>query len=113
VTINIKEIPIADIPMIVAVVKSAFGSVDKVQFVETGSDGKSCAVDKSDERLKELMTKTTWREMCTQYFQNHRMNLYYFKLELLKGQVEDLESAMNKEDEFFDGEVAPLSPTAK
>jgi hypothetical protein len=108
VTLNIEEIPVADIPMIAAIVKSAFGSVERIRFVETGSDGMICGVDMSDERLEGLRKKTTWKDMCTQYYQNHRVNLYYFKLELLKGQVEDLEGLMSKEEGFFGGDVAPL-----
>jgi hypothetical protein len=112
-TINIKEIPMADVLMIAAIIKSAFGSVERICFIETDSDGKTCNVDRSDERLRGLMGKSTWKEMCAQYYQNHRINLYYFKSELLKGQAEDLESAMSKEKEFFDEEVAPLFAGSK
>jgi hypothetical protein len=112
-TINIKQIPTTDIPMIIAIMKSAFGSIERVLFVETASDGTISTVDIKDERLSGLMRKSTWRELCLEYYQSHRTHSYFFKFELLKGQEEDLQSVMSEDEKFFDTAFLPLSPPSK
>jgi hypothetical protein len=109
-TLNIKQIPIADVLMIVAIMKNAFGSMGKIHFVETDKNGTTIPVEMSDERLRGLNEKHTWKEMCLNYYQTHRIHSYFFKFELLKGQVEDLESLMAQDVKFFNAEFSPLSP---
>jgi hypothetical protein len=109
-TINIKQIPVTDMPMIVAILKSVFGSIERILFVETASDGTSDIVDVKDERLSGLMRNTTWRELCLNYYQSHRAHSYFFKFELMKGQEDDVESVMSEDKKFFDTAFLPLSP---
>jgi hypothetical protein len=109
-TLNIKQLPTADILMIVAIMKNAFGSMEKIHFVETDKNGMTTPVEMSDQRLKELNEKHTWKEMCLDYYQTHRIHSYFFKFELLKGQVEDLEAVMAQDGKFFNTAFSPLSP---
>ena len=109
-TINIKHIPTADIPMMVAILKSAFGGVEKMYFVESENDGTSRSVSLEDERLSGLVMKKTWREMCLNYYQSHRLHSYFFKFDLLKVVEDDLHDMMSCDGKFFDYEFYPLSP---
>jgi hypothetical protein len=108
-TINIKQIPAVDIPMIVAIMTNAFGSVERIQFVETGNNGATSTVSIKDERLSGLTKMSTWRDLCLDYYQTHRLHSYFFKFELLKGRAEDLESVMNGDEKFFDTAFSPIS----
>jgi hypothetical protein len=107
-TINIQQITKSDIVMIIAIMKCAFGSIEKIRFVETDKTGATIAVDVDDERLGGLKRQHTWRQMCLNYYQAHRIHSYFFKFELLKGQVEDVENIMVKESEFFYAPFWPL-----
>lgn len=94
--------------MIVAIMKCAFGSIEKMRFVETDKNGVTCTVEMDDERLGSLDKKHTWRQMCMNYYEAHRVHSYFFKFELLKGQVEDVENIMAKDSKFFDRAFTPL-----
>ncbi|KAL5119474.1 hypothetical protein ACEQ8H_002539 [Pleosporales sp. CAS-2024a] len=109
-TINIRHIAKSELPMMVAVIQSAFGSIKQLRFVETDSHGTTKPLDLNDERLSGLRRKHTWREMCLDYFQTHRTHSYFFKFELLKAQAEDLEAIMAKESYFYNTAFSPLAP---
>jgi len=109
-TIDIKQIDNGDLPMMIAVMKSAFGNIEKLRFVETDNKGITTPVTLDDERLNGLKKKHTWRQMCLNYYEAHRAHSYFYKFELLKGQVEDLEAVMAKESTFFDTPFSPLAP---
>jgi hypothetical protein len=107
-TINIQQITKVDITMIIAIMKCAVGSIEKIRFVETDKSGATTAVDMDDERLSSLKKQHTWRQMCLHYYQGHRIHSYFFKFELLKGQAEDVEYEIAKESEFFNALFSPL-----
>lgn len=112
-TFNIKQIPKADLPMIVAIMKAAFGSINEIRFIETDANGVARPVSLEDERLAGVRRRCTWRELCMQYYEQHRIHSYFFKFELLKSQAEDVESAMDKDEKFFGPVFAPLSLQAE
>jgi hypothetical protein len=109
-TLNIKQITPAEIVMIVAIMKNAFGSIAKMRFVETDVDGVTKTVETSDERLKGLYKQHTWKDMCLSYYQTHRNYSYFYKFELLKGSEEMLEMLMANLGSFFN---TPFSPMAE
>jgi hypothetical protein len=107
-TIDTKQIAKSELPMMIAVMKSAFGTIEKLKFVETDNNGVSRPVELDDERLSGLKKMHTWEQMCMDYYHTHRAHSYFFKFELLKGQAEDLENAMAKDTTFFDTPFSPL-----
>ncbi|KAH5280240.1 hypothetical protein HBI72_017450 [Parastagonospora nodorum] len=109
-TVDIKQIDRTDLPMMIAIMKSAFGSIEKLRFVETDNKGITTPVTLDDKRLSELRKKHTWRQMCLEYYEAHRVHSYFYKFELLKGQVKDLEAIMAKENTFFNTPFSPLVP---
>jgi hypothetical protein len=109
-TLNIKQISPAEIIMIVAIMKNAFGSIAKIRFVETDIAGVTTPVEMSDERLKGLYEQHTWKDMCISYYQTHRNYSYFYKFELLKGSEEMLEMLMANLGSFFN---TPFSPMAE
>jgi hypothetical protein len=89
--------------MVVAILKLAFGSVEYVRYVETMRDGVVKKLDMDDERLNGVKQKITWREMCKAYYTSHARHSYFYSYQLSRGGLEGLESAMNCDEEFFDG----------
>ncbi|KAH7405872.1 hypothetical protein DE146DRAFT_715050 [Phaeosphaeria sp. MPI-PUGE-AT-0046c] len=112
-TFNIKQIPKADLPMIVAIMKSAFGSINEVRFIETDAKGVARPVSLDDEKLAGVRRQCTWRDLCMQYYEQHRIHSYFFKFELLKSQAEDVRSLMNNDDKFFGPVFLPLTIRAE
>jgi hypothetical protein len=108
-TIDIRHIAVLDIPMIVAILKGAFGSIEHIHFIETDKNGVTTTVDLNDERLGGLTKKHTWKDTCVAYYETHRSHTYFFKFDLLRGQVQDLEASMAEDEKFFDTVIPPLS----
>jgi hypothetical protein len=108
-TFNIKQIPKADLPMIVAIMKTAFGSINQIRFIETDANGLARRVNLGDERLAGVRRRCTWRELCMQYYEEHRIHSYFFKFELLKSQAEDVQGIMDKDEAFFEPVYSPLT----
>jgi hypothetical protein len=109
-TLNIKQIETADILMMVSIMKNAFGSMAKIKFIETDKNGVTTPVEMSDERLSGLSGQHTWREMCLNYYQTHRIHSYFFKFELLKGDEQNLETLMAQDEKFFNTAFSPMGP---
>lgn len=108
-TFNIKQIPKADLSMIVAIMKAAFGSIQQIRFIETDANGVARPVELDDERLTGVRRRWTWRELCMQYYEIHRIHSYFFKFELLKSQAEDVQAFMDKDGEFFEKGFNPMT----
>jgi hypothetical protein len=96
--------------MMVSIMKNAFGSMAKINFIETDKNGVTTPVEMSDERLSGLYGQHTWREMCLNYYQTHRIHSYFFKFELLKGDEQDLEKLMAQDEKFFNTAFSPMGP---
>jgi hypothetical protein len=99
-TLDVENVPEEELPMIVAILKESFGSVEKILFV----DGEGKRVD-VHEGVKE---SRSWREMCEGYFERHQMHSYFFKFELLKAVEGVLGERMDGDRGFFDGRFEPL-----
>lgn len=95
--------------MIVAIMKTAFGSINDIRFIETDANGVARPVNLEDERLAGVRRRCTWRELCMQYYEQHRIHSYFFKFELLKSQAEDVQSLMDKDEKFFGPVFSPLT----
>jgi hypothetical protein len=104
-TINIKGIPHWDMPMVVAILQTAFKSVERMRFIDTGIDGVVRAVELGDPRLEALGRGATWREMCLRYLRKHPARDRYMKQALLRCKEEVFEEEMDEDKTFFD-EVA-------
>ncbi|KAF2032244.1 hypothetical protein EK21DRAFT_61458 [Setomelanomma holmii] len=108
-TINVSQIPKEDLPMVVAILKNAFGSAERIHFVQTAADGSIERTDSNSEVLKGLGKECSWREMCMAYYQAHRRHSYFFRFELLKGESEKLlEDEMDGDKGFFDTVFKPF-----
>lgn len=92
--------------MIMAILKCAFGSIERIIFVEMGGNGKDVVVKCCDERFVGLRREDFWRNMCIAYFERHRRYSYFFKFDLARAQVDDLNKVMDWDEEFFDSVVA-------
>jgi hypothetical protein len=108
-TMNIKQIAPTDLAMIMAIVNISFGSTGRIRFIETDKYGLASTVEMSDKRLAGLNTKHTWRELCVAYYESHRTHSYFYKFDLLRSQVGDLDSVMAQDEEFFNTPFAPMS----
>lgn len=99
-TINLKGVPPEDIPMVIHILKNAFGSLERLLFVDTDKYGNSKKVE-FDDKTKELLGKQSWREMCRGYFERHRIHQYFLKWELLRVESDEFEGLMDDDKEFF------------
>jgi hypothetical protein len=91
--------------MVVAILKSAFSSIENVRFVDTGKHGMGLALDTGDQKLGALASDATWRELCLGYLRKYGYRDYYLKQELRDCKEKVLEDAMDGDRAFFD-EVA-------
>ncbi|KAJ4373943.1 hypothetical protein N0V83_002682 [Neocucurbitaria cava] len=101
-TVDLRCIPPADIPMVVHILRNAFGSVERMVFVETDRRGGTTQVEYDDERLKPAK-ESSWREMCKGYWERHRQHQYFFKWDLLHATTEDFEKRIEENKGFFYG----------
>jgi len=108
-TINIKQISRHDIAMIMAIINIAFSNTGRISFIETDKNGVASPVDMNDKRLAGLGTKHTWKELCLAYYESHRTHSYFYKFDLLRSQVEDLETVMAEDETFFNTPFSPMS----
>lgn len=102
-TIDIKDVPRAEIAMMVKIVTAAFGSVERVKIIETHLREKTKMIGMDDERLQGL-EEGTWRDMTKGYVERYRRQWHslHLKKELTNMSGEELEGLMDKEKDFFD-----------
>jgi hypothetical protein len=107
-TVDISEISGDDLPMIVRILKNAFGGVECFRFKNNGK-----AMDSSDAKLNTLREERTWRQECREFFEKEMSNpkqvlgrartgWLSMSVARTKVSVEDLEVGMNQDSEFFD-----------
>ncbi|KAH7079036.1 hypothetical protein BKA63DRAFT_488716 [Paraphoma chrysanthemicola] len=108
-TLNVAQIPREDIPMIVAIMKMAFGSVHRILFVRTDRDGLVSRVALDDEVLREVGKEARWREMCLGYWRRYGRHSYFFKFDLFKAGEKGVDEEMDAMKEFFDGTGLPMA----
>jgi hypothetical protein len=101
-TIDVCGVPETDLPMIVRILRQAFGSVGCVRF-------RNCplGVDTDQSMLDRLREKRSWREECRGWFErkrNDRNRQHWRGMsdERRKMGIEDLERDMDCNREFFD-----------
>jgi hypothetical protein len=99
-TIDINGIPGDDLPMIVRILRAAFGDVECFRFKNKGQ-----IVEKSEARLNKLREARTWRQECRGWFErrkNDRHSWPGMSSANTKMSVQDLEREMDRNGEFFD-----------
>ncbi|KAF2856848.1 hypothetical protein T440DRAFT_11239 [Plenodomus tracheiphilus IPT5] len=89
-TVDVRGVPTKDLRMVVRILKAAFGGVERVQFVETETDGRVRVLGEEDERV-DMAREESWREMCRGYFERYRRYQYLMRFELLGRELEALE----------------------
>jgi hypothetical protein len=100
-TVDLRGMPKEDIPMVDRILRSVFGSVKRIKFVETDGFGTSKEVGGEDERIQGL-NDTSWRELCRGYFERHRRHHYFFSMDLMRKGEAELERMMDENRAFFD-----------
>ncbi|CAO2657589.1 Nn.00g037150.m01.CDS01 [Neocucurbitaria sp. VM-36] len=102
-TIDLRCIPSADVPMVAHILRSAFGSVERMLFIETDKRGSTTRVEATDERIEriKMAEEMSWRDMCTGYWERHRQHQYFFKWDLLRATTEEFEKRMEEDKKFF------------
>lgn len=102
--IDIEGIPKADIAMVVRIIREAFGSVERVRFVEGSPPGKTEVVERDDERLAGV-GKESWRELVKGYIGRYERQIgwhnWHFKMDLVGLKEDEVDALMDKETEFF------------
>ena len=101
-TIDVRDIPTADLAMVARILMSSFGSVQRVQFVTTSKSGKTTKVDSGAECLATLKEEQTWRQLCAGYWERHKSHQYYYKFELMQFESEAFDALMDWDKANFD-----------
>ncbi|KAJ4990417.1 hypothetical protein SVAN01_04079 [Stagonosporopsis vannaccii] len=106
-TIDIKDVPLADVPMLVRIISTAMGSVKGIHIIDS-----YIRSDKSiGEFTQELhlrfphMRHFTWRDMSLQYHNDYKYQRWHMKHVLGLRDVDlrpILDTWMNKDKDFFD-----------
>jgi hypothetical protein len=103
--VDIEGIPKEDLAMVVRILREAFGSVERVKFVDGFVPGKTGAVEMGDERLADVGTGV-WRELVKGYIERYRRSIgwhnWHFKMDLVTLKEGEVDLLMDKETEFFD-----------
>ncbi len=99
-TIDIAGIPTNDLPMVVCILRKAFGSIEHMRFVDRNKDGVCKEVKLSDETIR-TMEQDSWRDMCSGYLERHRLYHYFYKWDLMSSTAEEYDALMDKDREFF------------
>ncbi|KAF1940508.1 hypothetical protein EJ02DRAFT_314059, partial [Clathrospora elynae] len=98
-TIDVKGVPSEDVNMVVRILKNAFGSVEHVRFVETNDDGSAQTVMGIQ---SEGLGEKNWRELCTRYFERHRLHQYFSRADLMRVSTGEFQRLMDGDMAFFD-----------
>lgn len=106
-TIDIRDVPLDDVPMLVRIISTATSSVTGIRVIDSYT--------RPDQSIGELtqdlhirfphMQHFTWREMSLQYHNDYRYQRWHMKQTLALRGVDlcpILETWMNKHKDFFD-----------
>jgi hypothetical protein len=107
-TIDVRGIPVEDVRMVLCIVRTAFGSIERLRLVETQVDGTVKVIAADDARMAGWMRATTWRELCAGYFGRYKRKHSHVRFEMIRGTSEDLEEVMDTDSEFFDSQCVDI-----
>ncbi|KAI8937854.1 hypothetical protein NX059_005543 [Plenodomus lindquistii] len=93
-TIDVRGMAADSLPLVTRCVREIFGSVERVRFVETQSDGKVDVLGDEDERVVLAKRGVGWRVGCKRYFERYRRYQYFMRFELLGSEMEVMERRM-------------------
>ncbi|KAF2110395.1 hypothetical protein BDV96DRAFT_583934 [Lophiotrema nucula] len=99
--IDIESVPIRDIPFVVRILSTCFGSIDHVRFVDALG-----VVGSEDVRLAGLKRKRSWAALCRDAFRRYRDVQHHegcFGTARRGMGVEELERDMSRNIDFFGG----------
>lgn len=106
-TVDIKDVPLADVPMLVKIISFAMGSVERVRIIDSNAHPDKCTERPADDsylRSPDLQ-HSTWRELSLQYHNDYRYQRWHMKHILTLRDVDlcpMLNTWMNKDVDFFD-----------
>jgi hypothetical protein len=96
-TIDIDNVPTADIPFVVRTLSGCFGSCKNVRITSSG-----VTVTPNDERLSGLKHYQTWAVLCKTAFESYKWEPCYFDKRIRSLSVDVLSWEMKERREFFD-----------
>jgi hypothetical protein len=96
-TIDIENMPTADIPFVVRTLSGCFGSCKKIRIMSSG-----VTVKANDERLSGLRNRQTWAMLCKTAFESYKWEPCYFDKRIRSLSVDVLSWEMKERREFFD-----------
>lgn len=99
-TIDVRGMPSQDLGMVTRMLKEVFGSVERVLFVETESNGRIRVLGEEDERVRMAREGASWRDMCRGYFERYNRSHYLMKFDLVGMEGAVLEERMDGRGEF-------------
>lgn len=106
-TIDIGDVPLADVPMFVRILSTAVGSVERIRV--TNSHGRTGLF--IEEHVQDLRThftdipKMTWRELCQRYHNDYKHYRWHMRQPWANHDVDtrvQLDVWMDKDKTFFD-----------
>lgn len=96
-TLDLQGVQPNHVPMVVRILRKAFGSVKFVRFLDDGKE-----IPQGHWRLQGLQENKTWRTMCMEWFTMYRQNQGYMSDSCRIKTTGDLQKDMDAEADFFD-----------
>jgi hypothetical protein len=98
-TVDISRVPSHDLPMMVRMLRQAFGSVEHVRLRNGSLDA-----DMGCANLDGLLARRSWRDVCLSWFEKRNRDRRRPDISNKRGRlsVEDLERDMDRNKDFFD-----------
>ncbi|KAH6620225.1 hypothetical protein C7974DRAFT_315878 [Boeremia exigua] len=108
-TIDITDVPPADVPMLVRIINTAVDSVERIRVIDNKFRSGSCAENGAQDLSARFpdMQHSTWRELSLQYHKDYKCHRWHMQNILVMRNVDYnyvpiLETWMNQEKSFFD-----------
>lgn len=98
VTVDIKNIPKSDLEMVVRILRGVFGSVERINLVETDRQGNSKQHDLDIKEIMQACDAATWNQLCMGYWERHKTHQYFYKFALMPLSREEFQALMEADD---------------
>ncbi|KAJ4384061.1 hypothetical protein N0V86_000906 [Didymella sp. IMI 355093] len=105
-TVDIGDVPLADVPMLVRVFKSAIGSIQHIRIIDNLGSGRQSEVRNQalDKRFPDFQ-QPTWRELALKYHADYKHQRWHMRHKLTQSVLDArpvLEEWMDQDRLFFD-----------
>ncbi|KAF1934300.1 uncharacterized protein M421DRAFT_436 [Didymella exigua CBS 183.55] len=107
-TVDIGDVPLADVPMLVRTLRSAIGSAKHIRIVDNScsvDETRGCAVAQALHRRFPDFHEPTWRELANKYYADYKHQRWHMKHKLTQHGVDAspvLNEWMDQNSAFFD-----------